>query len=589
MINYKSAIFQKRLNFYLQLVLAGVSGLAIVCLIMEYGFSVSSKLEDTLHQLDFLAAGIMVGQLFLKLALSPDKRVFFQNNKMDFTAIFIFFLLFLGITGIFKVPKAFPFLKNKGFFSLSYSYLLLSQLYILVFLGLRVPQINKLVVIFKLRPPLVVITTFVLIIGIGTFLLLLPHSTVSGKHTSFLDALFTATSATCVTGLIVVDTGTHFSTLGQLIILLLIQIGGLGLMTFTSFFALVLGRGFGVRDRVLLRDIFSYHDMGKVGSLILSILKVTFVFEALGSILLYLQFLPQAKNGFSAAYSAIFHSISAFCNAGFSLYSDSFIRYQSSLGINLTMSGLIIAGGLGFTVIVNLLKIGYARFKGKREMLSLQSKLVLLVSGVLILLGTSLLYLAERHGVADGLSLKNKILGAYFQAVTARTAGFNTLNIAKLTISSSFLLIMLMFIGASPGSTGGGIKTSTFAVLIFTIKSLVKGKERVEAFKRTIPKMVVYQALCVVILALGWIGISTLLLSFTEKASFLNVLFEDLSAFGTVGLSRGLTPHLSTVGRVIIILTMLVGRTGPLTLALAIGGRKAAELYEYPEERIVIG
>ncbi|NQS90187.1 hypothetical protein HQ584_10405 [Patescibacteria group bacterium] len=360
-------------------------------------------------------------------------------------------------------------------------------------------------------------------------------------------------------------------------------------MTFTSFFALVMGRGFGVRDRVILRDIFSYGDMGKLGSLILSILTVTFVFEAVGSILLYLQFLPHTKNTLAAAYSAIFHSVSAFCNAGFSLYSDSFTQYQSSLGINLTMSGLIIAGGLGFIVVVNLLRIVYSRLKGKREVLSLQSKLVLLVSGVLILLGTSLLYLAEMHEVARDLSLKDRILGAYFQAVTARTAGFNTLNIARLTIPSSFLLIMLMFIGASPGSTGGGIKTSTFAILIFTIKSLVKGKERVETFKRTIPKMVVYQALCVVILALGWIGISTLLLSFMEKAPFLDILFEDLSAFGTVGLSRGLTRHLSTAGRVIIILTMLVGRTGPLTLALAIGGKKAGELYEYPEEKIVIG
>ncbi len=588
-MDYKSAVFQKRLNFYLQLILALFSGLAVICLILEYGFSLPFELKDTFHRLEFSVAGIIVGQLFLKLALSRDKRIFFQNSKIDFIVLLVFFLLFLGVTGIFKIPKIYLFLKNKGFPSLNYSYLLLVQLYILIFSGLRIPQINKLITTLKIRPPLVVITTFGLIIGMGTFLLLLPHSTVFGKNTSFLDALFTATSATCVTGLIVVDTGTHFSILGQLIILALIQIGGLGLMTFTSFFALVMGRKFGVRDRVLLRDIFSYRDMGNLGSLILSILKVTLIFEAIGSVLLYLQFLPHTENAFAAAYSAIFHSVSAFCNAGFSLYSDSFVRYQSSLGVNLTMSGLIIAGGLGFVVIVNLLRMGHSRFKGKREMLSLQSKLVILVSGVLILLGMSLFYLAERHGVIEGFSLKEGVLGAYFQAVTARTAGFNTLNIARLTIPSSFLLIMLMFIGASPGSTGGGIKTSTFAILIFTIKSLIKGKERIEVFKRTIPRMVVYQALCVVILALGWVGISTLLLSFTEKAPFLNILFEDLSAFGTVGLSRGLTRHLSIAGRVVIILTMLVGRVGPLTLALAMGREKTGELYEYPEEQIVIG
>lgn len=202
--------------------------------------------------------------------------------------------------------------------------------------------------------------------------------------------------------------------------------------------------------------------------------------------------------------------------------------------------------------------------------MSLQSKLVLLVSGILIATGTGLILLG---GTTESLSFKEKLLGAYFQSVTARTAGFNTLNISGLSVSSAFLLIILIFIGASPGSTGGGVKTGTFATLIFTTKSMVQGKNRVEVFHRTIPRLIVFQALCVVILALGWIAISTFILTLTENAPFVNILFEDLSAFGTVGLSRGLTPNLTPVGRVVIILTMLVGRIGPLTLALAIGGR----------------
>jgi len=253
------------------------------------------------------------------------------------------------------------------------------------------------------------------------------------------------------------------------------------------------------------------------------------------------------------------------------------------------MSSLIILGGLGFIVIVNLLRLIYGYFKGKKESLSLQSKLVLLVSFLLIIGGTGLIFLGEKEGALRALSWKEKLLTPFFQSVTARTAGFNTLNISSLGIFSAFLLIIFMFIGASPGSTGGGIKTSTFATLFLTVRSMTQGKNRVEVFHRTIPPLVVYQALCVVILALGWIAFSTLFLAITQNAPFIDIAFEELSAFGTVGLSRGLTPHLTTAGRVVIILSVVVGRIGPLTLALAMGGGRMRELYKYPEERIMVG
>jgi len=337
-------------------------------------------------------------------------------------------------------------------------------------------------------------------------------------------------------------------------------------MTFTSFFALILGREFGIKDRVLLRDIFDYTSPGMVTRLILSILGITFLIETIGAFLLYIQFLPQIGDSSFCLYSAIFHSISAFCNAGFS-----------------------IMGGLGFTVLINLLHWRPSRFKRKGKSLTVQSKLVLIVTSLLIGTGALFLLIGERDGVLKDLPLKRRLLGAFFQSITARTAGFNTLNIANLTNFSAFLLIILMFIGASPGSTGGGVKTSTFAILLLTINSMARGKSRVEIFKRTIPQIVIYQALCVAILALGWISISTLLLSLTENAPFINILFEEFSAFGTVGLSRGITPHLTSVGKIVIILTMLVGRIGPLTLALAIGGRKVSEPYKYPEEKIMVG
>jgi len=231
----------------------------------------------------------------------------------------------------------------------------------------------------------------------------------------------------------------------------------------------------------------------------------------------------------------------------------------------------------------------YGYFKHKKESLSLQSKLVLMVSSLLIIGGTALIFLGEKNGVLSAFSWQEKLLTAYFQSVTARTAGFNTLNIGSVGIFSAFLLIIFMFIGASPGSTGGGIKTSTFATLFLTIRSMTQGKNRVEVFHRTIPPLVVYQALCVAILALGWIASSTLVLSLTESAPFIDIFFEELSAFGTVGLSRGLTSQLTTAGRVVIMLSALVGRIGPLTLALAMGRGKMKELYQYPEERIMVG
>jgi len=563
--------------------------LAISSFILEYGFYLSNETKRLLHQLDLLIVGIFIGEFLIKLGLSREKKIYLRNNRITFLFIVSFFSLIFFLKNP-SYPSGFIYsLEKIGIFSWSGNSYMISQVYILAFLFLRVPRFNKAITTLRIKPPWVVILTFVSIITLGTLLLLLPRATIPGKETTFMDALFTATSATCVTGLIVIDTGSHFSLLGQLVILSLVQVGGLGLMTFTSFFALSLGKEFGVKDRALLRDILNYRNIGRIGSLVVSILVITFTIEILGAFFLYIQFLPHYGRNLSSVYSAIFHSISAFCNAGFSLYSNSFVRYQNDLGINFIMSSLIILGGLGFIVIIDLLRWGHGYFRGKKESLSLQSKLVLLVSFLLIIGGTGLIFLGEKEGVLRALSWKGKLLTAYFQSVTARTAGFNTLNVNSLSFFSAFLLVVFMFIGASPGSTGGGIKTSTFATLFITIKSMIQGKSKVEVFHRTIPSLVVYQALCVAVLALGWIAFSTLFLTLTESASFIDILFEELSAFGTVGLSRGLTSHLTIAGRVVIILSMLVGRIGPLTLALAMRGRRIRELYEYPEERIMIG
>jgi len=566
-------IINPKINKLLNILIFGSLILGILSIFLEYGFYL--KEDFIFSQIDIVVAGILMSGIFFKLFLASHKIAFLKSNRVNFIIIFLFFFLIFFFAQVKSLNNAFS---------------IASKVYILSYLFIRIPRFNRVLVNLRLNPASTVIFTFLTIIAIGTLLLLMPRCTSAGHETGFLEALFTATSATCVTGLVVVDTATHYSLWGQLIILMLIQIGGLGLMTFTSFFALVLSRDLGIRDRAVLGDILNYKSFGRIGSLIISILILTFIIEGCGAFLLYWQFLPQAKNTLSCIYSAIFHSVSAFCNAGFSLYSDSFQGYKMDPGVNLVMTTLIILGGLGFTVIVNLLNWGASRLKRKKIILNLQSKLVLTSTLILIAMGFILILIGEEGEVLKNLSWKGKLWGAYFQSVTARTAGFSTLNISSLSNFSSLLLIILMFIGASPGSTGGGIKTSTFITLLVTIKSMIKGRRRVEVFKRTIPQLIIYQALCVVILAFGWVSVSTLILSLTENAPFMDILFEEISAFGTVGLTRGLTPHLTLPGRIIIILTMLTGRIGPLTLALSMMRRKAImKAYEYPEERIMIG
>jgi len=546
LISLKITGLYPKLRPSLNVLILGASLLALFCLLFEYGFYLQADVKVFLHQLNVLVAVIFISELCLRLISDRDRRAFLKANRVDCAVTLAFLLSLLAFKIFSLLPSSIIFFRTSSF-SLTKAYVISCQAYIAFSLLFRTIHLNKAVVRLKLRPPWIVFLTFITIIAIGTFLLLLPKATAVGKKTFFLDALFTATSATCVTGLIVVDTGSHFSQVGQLIILSLIQIGGLGLMTFTSFFAIAMGRELGIKDRVLLQDILKFESPGRIGRLILSIFLITFVTEIIGAILLYTQFLPETKNALFCTYTAIFHSVSAFCNAGFSLYPDSFMRYRANLAVNLIMASLIILGGLGFRVLANLSHWNpFSR--RKTASLSLQTKLVLITTFSLIGLGALSLLIGETNGVLKDLSLKEKFLGVFFQSITSRTAGFNTLTISSLTNSSAFLLIIFMFIGASPGSTGGGIKTSTFATLLIAVNSMVHGKARVEAFKRTIPGIVIYQALCVVILSLVWIFICTLILSFTENALFIDIFIEELSAFGTLGLSRGLTSHLRSMG-----------------------------------------
>ncbi len=446
----------------------------------------------------------------------------------------------------------------------------------------------------RLKPPQIVVVSFLSAILIGTVLLSLPFATESGKRLPIVDSLFTATSATCVTGLIVRDTGAYFSAFGKLVIFVLLQMGGLGIMTFSTLFAILLGRKLTIKDDVIIQRTMAANKVQNLATLIKYILFITIGIELLGALCLAARWMRISDWSLGKVLvNSVFHSVSAFCNAGFSLFSTSFSSFLGDPYINLTMIFLIILGGIGFIVLLEVPRL--ARRKPFYRV-SIQTKVALTVSLCLIAGGALLFFFIERNNTMAGLSGKEKVLGSLFQAVTARTAGFNTLNIGSLAVPTLCILGFLMFIGASPGSTGGGIKTCTFGVILATFSSMVKNRDRVSMFGCTIPKEVVRKALVVLFLALGWIFVATFLLLLVESKNpavsentFLRILFEVTSAFGTVGLSTGITPALSTTGKAIIISTMFAGRVGPLTLALAVALQSDKVAYTYPEEKIMIG
>ena len=461
------------------------------------------------------------------------------------------------------------------------------------------------------NPTRTLIASFLVLIISGAGLLMLPRSSAAG-NVSFADALFTATSATCVTGLIVKNTGKDFSLMGQLVILSLIQLGGLGIVVFGAVFALLLGQALSLRESVAMQDLLSARTLGRIGNMIFFIIAGTVLIEAVGAVSLFHMWddVPgRVANVHQQWFCSIFHSISAFCNAGFSLFSNSFISYNRSWGVYVVVCPLIILGGLGFGVLYDLASIAADRVKGffrKRledryrlsvevpalRRMHLQSKIVLSVSACLIVLGTMAILLFERHAGRGGSSGNPSVLGALFQSITARTAGFNTVDISALSASSKFVLTLLMFIGGSPGSTAGGIKTVTLAVIIMTVFAALRKRQEVEMFKRSIRIVVVGRAITVTLLFVAVLFVATLALSITENANgfdMSDIMFETGSALGTVGLTTGITPSLTTAGKLIIIAVMLIGRLGPLTLLAAMTFNLKPARYNYPEEAVIVG
>lgn len=437
---------------------------------------------------------------------------------------------------------------------------------------------------------------FLAAITAGTLLLKLPAASQSG-YIAWMDALFTATSAVCVTGLVVVDTGSHFNMFGQCVILFLIQIGGLGVMTISVGLFRWIGRMISFRQRMAMQDLLSHTPRGDIFGLVKSVFLFTFVVEAVGAILLTVHWSRELPFG-SAIYTAVFHSVSAFCNAGFALFSDSMTRYSGDLLLNTVMCALIVIGGIGFPVLYDFwswLKDG----RKKRQRLTVQTRTVLLTTVILIAAGAAMFAFLERESLAASGSLSHRILAPLFQSITCRTAGFNTVDIASLKEATLAFFLFLMFFGASPGSCGGGVKTTTLALLAVFTATRIRGRQRVNLFKKTIPAETVTRSVSLILVSLAIIGVVLFMLLLGDSASghnvscpkgaFLTYLFETVSAFGTVGLSMGATPELNTWGKCWIIFMMIVGRVGVLAFSYVIVGAGMSKGVEYAEENMMIG
>lgn len=433
-----------------------------------------------------------------------------------------------------------------------------------------------------LNPSQTIILGFVTIILTGAALLSLPVASESGRSTPPLTALFTATSATCVTGLTVVDTADHFSTFGELVILALIQLGGFGYMTSWAILALILGHRIGLRERIVLTEAHNLYNLGGVVRFTRRLILLTLVIESSGAAILTLRWMGEEPLG-RALYLGVFHSISAFNNAGFDLMgsSRSLASYVGDPVVSLVIAGLIILGGLGFSVLFDL----------RSRRLRLHSKTALLATGMLIGVGTALIALLEftNPNTLGALPIPTRVLAAFFQAVTPRTAGFSTVDIGAMAEPTLVLLAALMFIGASPGGTGGGIKTTTFMAPLAVILSSIRGTGDPAMFGRRIMPQNIHKAMTIAFVSLAFVFAMSVILAVVESLEFLPALFEITSSFGTVGLSTGLTPHLSPWGRVIVMLTVFSGRVGLLTVAFGLTRRQRRPQMRFPEERLYIG
>ncbi len=558
-----------------------MAGMLILSLLLDFSI--------WLPEVSRILAMLLQAVVLVKLVYQ-ERLLHFKFRHLSTQKKFIPIALF-GVCLLFYIEKAVIFYATLGdpldlLINPYRSYSIIFFISAFLIYALRLNIIARFLAGIHLRPAQTMAMGFVMLISTGTLLLSLPQMVSDPSKISIIDALFTATSASTVTGLSLAPISEFYSASGVWVILFLIQMGGLGIMTFGVLFSLVSNKRIKLQHAVTLQGVLETESVGTVRKEIGLIFLLTFVIEAFGAVFFWLS-LPEGTE--APVFSSIFHAVSAFCNAGFSLFPDNLEGFVGNISLNFVIVVLIILGGIGFPVLNNL--GSYPLFRKNRTTwrLSFHSKMVLSVSAGLLGIGTVGIYILEFNGALSSLSWYEKMVSAFFHSVTARTAGFNTLNVGVFSDATLYLLLMLMWIGGSPASTAGGIKTTTFAVMLATLKAMLSQREEVSFFQRSISPLAVQKALSIAFSSSAILAILLLLLLFTEGGHFKEIMFESVSAFNTVGLSTGITSALSPLGKLIIILTMFIGRIGSLTLAFSLAERVSKGKYAYPEERVIIG
>ncbi|MBI9107784.1 MAG: TrkH family potassium uptake protein [Spirochaetales bacterium] len=531
--------------------------------------------------IDYLLFIFIVAEAVVSFIRAPFKSGYVKSHLPS--------IVFLGVYSFFFiVNKLNLFFSPDATSGLNFFFIIIRNILLILKMYGRIRKFTGYLNSIASKPAQTVVLSFFIVILVGTLLLLLPFMSSSG-HIRLIDALFTATSAVCVTGLAVVDTAVHYTIWGKIIIMLLIQIGGLGIMLLSSFMVMVLRRSVSLKDRSVLSFMLDEKDIVSIRNSVKRIIILTFSIEAAGAALLFPVFLSTEMHPLNAFFYSCFHSISAFCNAGFSLYSDSLLSFQGNLPMNLIISILIILGGISFIVIIDTASGLRRVFNGGKAKFSINTKVVLRVSGALILVSMLFIYKLEHETLLFRMGLGRQYLAAFFQAVTLRTAGFNTIDFGTLRNSTLMFMIGIMFIGGASGSTAGGIKVNTLGAVWAYIHSFRRERDEILIFKHQVPQVKIQQAFIVITFAVLSIFIVSFILMLTEEAEPINILFETVSAFATVGLSTGITPFLSLTGKICIICLMFIGRIGPLTLLTASSGREKKSRITYPEATLLIG
>jgi len=582
--------FSSSVNPWLRWLSVGLIGIVILSLALPYllsSYELKEKIVLNINQVILLSFGVL---FYLRLFVEHKSIQFLKSHWFEGIAATI--ALILGFDLIFDNALLIQdTLQEFGIKNPESKVLLIVKLYLISIIQIKVIQVIPRIIATTKNPARLVLSSFFVVIIIGSIALSLPVSTTNNEGLAPIDALFMSASAVCVTGLAVVDISVQLTFFGQLIILLLIQLGGIGIITFATFLALFISERIGVNQRHVLQDIVSESDISAVSLALLRIVLFTVSIEAIGVIVYYFSWAELIPEAGERLYFAVFHAISAFCNAGFSLFSNSFADTSNALSwsVNMNTMFLIIAGGLGFTTIWEIIQGVFLFGKSKvQRRFSLHSTITLRMTIGLIFGGALLIGFLEWNGVFAGYSVSDKILLSLFQSVTTRTAGFNSVDFGALTVGASLIVMVLMGIGGSPASTAGGIKTTTVYILFAAMLANIQGKQRVEIKNRTIPTSVIFKAISSLFLALMILLFSTILISIYEPFSFIDLLFEQVSAFMTVGVSRGITAELSTIGKLIIISSMFFGRVGLLTFALAFAKKETNQNYRYPDEEVMV-